>query len=134
MSNSNLYLMCINFIHLVYIMVMKLHPSIEDVVYLLQLLVATITWSKITCNYNYFVKQLFHLQLLSTTITWSKIDWSTITCYYNYLIACKKLPLPHTDKSFLNLIKSNQIWTLTTLFKLIWYQNWFCFVPNQSGK
>ena len=38
----------------------------------------------------------------------------------------------HTDKYFLNLVKSNQIWIIITLFQLIWNQMKFRWVPNQT--
>ena len=35
-------------------------------------------------------------------------------------------------KSFLKLVNLNQIWIVITIFRLIWYQTEFRFVPNQS--
>ena len=39
-----------------------------------------------------------------------------------------------TEKSFLNIDESNQIWVVITLFRLIRHQMKFRFVPNQSEK
>ena len=42
--------------------------------------------------------------------------------------------LLHTEKSFLNLVKSNQIWILITLIQLITAQTEHCLELNQSEK
>ena len=36
----------------------------------------------------------------------------------------------HTEKYFLNLVKLNQIWTVFTIFRLIWHQKDVRLVPN----
>ena len=40
--------------------------------------------------------------------------------------------LQHSEKYFLNILKSNQIWIVFTPFQLIWHQAEFRLVPNQS--
>ena len=39
-----------------------------------------------------------------------------------------------THKSLLNLVDPNQIWTVITLFRLMWSEMEFLLVPNQSEK
>ena len=40
----------------------------------------------------------------------------------------------HTEKSFLSLVKSNIIWTVVTVFRLIWRKSEFRLVPKSSEK
>jgi len=39
--------------------------------------------------------------------------------------------LLHTEKSFLNILESSQIWIIITLFMFIWYRTEFHLVSNE---
>ena len=73
---------------------------------------------RVECNIYYLICNVYFLQVVS---------WIIIINVIFILFI-------HTEDSFLNLVKSYQIWILITLFQLILHQTEFHFVSNQWKK
>ena len=73
---------------------------------------------------------------LSSWKIWSVVDiYSIFICSFNREPSVSILSnLIRTEKTILNPVKSNQIWIVITLFRLIWNRTDFCLVLNHSEK
>ena len=67
----------------------------------------------------------------SHIIVQSCTDCMHVYIYICIYIACIYTNV-HTEKSIPNLVKTNQIWIVNTLFRFTWNQTEFRLVPNSS--
>ena len=68
-----------------------------------------------------------------------KLAYPILMQYSQAIISCrgmqvKRVLTSHTEKSFLNHVKSNQICIVITFLRSIWHQTEFRLVLNQSEK